>query len=105
MNVKLIGSIGVLLLTGALAGCTPTAVAPAGQASAGHMGAPQFRPEKPEPGAVPVTYTTPPPLVQECGIVSISTPARYACRGKVYTSWQLLKMRTDYAKNGSWTAP
>ena len=29
----------------------------------------------------------PPPLVQNCGIVSISSPTKYACNGKTYTSF------------------
>jgi hypothetical protein len=39
----------------------------------------------PPPGA--------PPLVQDCGIVTISSPTRYACNGKVYTSFDLEKKR------------
>ncbi len=33
------------------------------------------------------------PRVQDCAIVAISSPSRYACNGKVYTSFQLAKMR------------
>ena len=39
---------------------------------------------------------TPPPLVQNCAVVAISSPSRYACDGKVYTSFQLLKLREDW---------
>ncbi len=102
MNWKLSGSIGVLALAGVLAGCTPTAVTPAATAAAAHMSVPEAAPTK---SAEPVKMTTPPPLVQGCTVVAISSPARYACNGKVYSSWQLLKIRTDYAKNGRWTAP
>jgi hypothetical protein len=111
MRVKLLASTCALLLAGVLAGCTPTAVAPATTAEAAHMsapntGAPTYRgaaggaaaTEKPK-------LTTPPPLVQNCGLVAISTPARYACNGKTYTTFQLTKIRADYATNGYWQEP
>jgi hypothetical protein len=41
----------------------------------------------------------PPPMVQNCGIVSIGSPTKYACDGKVYTSFDLLKLRQDWEKN------
>ncbi len=41
----------------------------------------------------------PPPQVQNCGIVSIGSPSKYACNGKVYTSFDLLKLRQDWEKN------
>ncbi len=109
MRIKLIGCTGAMLLAVALAGCAPTAVAPA--------------PSRAETMSVPATaaptyaaaggaaakekpkLTTPPPRVQDCGLVAISTPARFACNGKTYTSFQLAKIRTDYAKNGYWTEP
>jgi hypothetical protein len=34
-----------------------------------------------------------PPLVQNCGIVSIGSPTKYVCGGKVYTGFQLNKLR------------
>ncbi len=37
-----------------------------------------------------------PPLVQNCAIVGISSPSKYACGGKVYTSFQLLKLRQEW---------
>jgi hypothetical protein len=37
--------------------------------------------------------TTQAPRVEDCAIVSISSPTRYACNGKVYTSFQLAKLR------------
>jgi hypothetical protein len=33
------------------------------------------------------------PRVEDCAIVAISSPSRWACNGKVYTSFQLAKMR------------
>jgi hypothetical protein len=41
----------------------------------------------------------PPPMVQNCGIVGIGSPTKYACDGKVYTSFDLLKLRQDWEKN------
>lgn len=40
-----------------------------------------------------------PPRVQDCGIVSISSPTKYACNGKVYTTFELVKLREDWTKN------
>jgi hypothetical protein len=42
---------------------------------------------------------SPPPMVQNCGIVGIGSPTKYACGGKVYTSFDLLKLRQDWEKN------
>ncbi len=41
----------------------------------------------------------PPPMVQNCGIVSIGSPTKYACDGKVYTSFDLLKLRLAWEKS------
>jgi hypothetical protein len=41
----------------------------------------------------------PPPMVQDCGIVSSSSPTKYACNGKVYTSFELLKLRQAWEKS------
>ena len=41
----------------------------------------------------------PPPMVQNCGIVSIGSPTKYACDGKVYTSFDLLKLRLAWESN------
>jgi hypothetical protein len=38
------------------------------------------------------------PRVEDCAIVAISSPSRYACGGKVYTSFQLAKLRMDEEK-------
>jgi hypothetical protein len=40
---------------------------------------------------------TPPLRVQDCGVVSTGTPNRFVCNGKVYTSYQLAKLREDRA--------
>jgi hypothetical protein len=38
------------------------------------------------------------PRVQDCGIVSVSSPMKYVCGGKVYTSFQLAKIREEARK-------
>jgi len=50
---------------------------------------------------VTTTMTGPPPLVQNCAIVAISSPTRYACNGKVYTSFELKKLREAWEKKMS----
>jgi hypothetical protein len=42
--------------------------------------------------------TTQIPRVEDCAIVAISSPTRYACNGKVYTSFQLAKLRMQEEK-------
>jgi hypothetical protein len=42
--------------------------------------------------------TTPAPRVEDCAIVAISSPSRFACNGKVYTSFQLAKLRMEEEK-------
>jgi len=39
--------------------------------------------------------TAPVPRVEDCAIVAISSPTKYACNGKVYTSFQLAKLRLE----------
>jgi hypothetical protein len=63
--------IGLAALIGGIAGCSAM---------------PSRGWGNPGPGA--------PPLVQrDCAIVTISSPTRYACNGKVYTSFDLEKQR------------
>lgn len=66
---------GLALVMGGCAAMSPSSHAVAGAGNAG---------------------ATPPPLVQNCAIVGISSPSKYACDGKVYTSFQLLKLRQDW---------
>jgi len=74
MKFKTMGASSVLalgMLVGGLAGCSAL---------------PSRGWGNPGPGA--------PPLVQQdCAIVTISSPTRYACNGKVYTSFDLAKQR------------
>jgi len=41
------------------------------------------------------------PLVQNCGVIQTGTPSRFVCNGKVYTSYQLAKLREDEAKRSA----
>ncbi len=43
-------------------------------------------------GAAPV------PRVQDCLIMNVSSPTKYVCNGKTYTSFQLAKIRMDEEK-------
>jgi hypothetical protein len=45
-----------------------------------------------------VASAEPVPKVQDCGIVTISTPCKYICNGKTYTTYQLTKLRMDEEK-------
>lgn len=58
---------------------------------------------RPHPGGAPSKQVSasdsPPPRVQDCGIVTIGSPTKYACNGKVYTSFDLAKLRLDWEKN------
>ena len=38
------------------------------------------------------------PRVQDCGVLNTGTPSRFVCDGKVYTSFQLARLREDAAK-------
>jgi hypothetical protein len=41
---------------------------------------------------------SPLPRVSDCAVIQTGTPSRFACNGKVYTSYQLAKLREDEAK-------
>jgi hypothetical protein len=40
---------------------------------------------------------SPPLRVENCGIVAVSSPTKYVCNGKVYTSFELTNLRQDIA--------
>jgi hypothetical protein len=64
-----------------------------GAALLGTAGCAAYGPNPPSQGqAAPV------PLVQNCAVLNTGTPSRFACNGKVYTSFQLAKLREDEAK-------
>jgi hypothetical protein len=39
-----------------------------------------------------------PPHIWDCGLVSSGSPSKYVCDGKVYTTFQLAKIRADEVK-------
>ncbi len=41
------------------------------------------------------------PRIEDCAIVAISSPSKYACNGKVYTSFQLAKLRMAEEKKNA----
>ncbi len=57
----------------------------------------------PAPGDPPIAAAQanakpagPPPDIHDCGVVSIGSPSKYVCNGKVYTTFQLAKMKKQY---------
>ena len=74
----------ITLVLGTLAGCATVTSKPAAQQG---------------PGAAAIQAAANPiPRVQDCGVLNTGTPSRFACDGKVYTSFQLAKLREDEAK-------
>ncbi len=49
-------------------------------------------------GANAQAAAKPIPRVEDCAVLNTGTPSRFACNGKVYTSYQLAKLREDAAK-------
>ena len=47
------------------------------------------------PAGVPI----PIPYVENCAVVSIGSPSKFACNGKVYTAPELARIREQVAKN------
>ena len=87
--------LGLAAAVLALTGCSTMApsTAPATMRSAGGV-PPWARVTK----ITPSNMTGPPPRIQDCAIVAISSPSRYACNGVVYSSFELLKLREAWAK-------
>lgn len=50
------------------------------------------------PATISAQPIRPVPRVQNCGVLDAGTPSRFVCDGKVYTSYQLAKLREDEAK-------
>ncbi len=80
---QLLGSTVVVTALAALAGCARIA--------SGSVVS------QPASGNSQVTVL-PVPRVQNCGVLQTGTPSRFVCNGKVYTSFQLAKLREDEAK-------
>ncbi|HZO80884.1 MAG TPA: hypothetical protein VFB33_04245 [Candidatus Binataceae bacterium] len=110
MRTKTLYQIGLGLLVGAVAG-----LCVGGCSTAGWGPPPVVASAKPsaQEGAPPFVHTTgmrltkkeegvkvPPSIrVQDCGIVAISSPARFVCSdGKVYTSFELARAREERAQ-------
>lgn len=55
----------------------------------------------PSSAAAPNAGPTPMPLVQNCAVVNIGSPSKFACNGKVYTTFELAKIREDAAKKAA----
>lgn len=51
----------------------------------------------PPPGAAMANGkpTGPPPSVQDCGLVNSGSPSKYVCNGKIYTTFDLAKLRAQ----------
>lgn len=79
----------LLLASGPVASYAQTAAKPI---AAGAQADPPAR------GADPssANRTAPPPRVENCAVVTISTPAKYACNGKVYTAYELQHLREKW---------
>jgi hypothetical protein len=50
------------------------------------------------PSQEPQAAATPIPYVRNCAVLNTGSPSRFACNGKVYTSFQLAKIREEEAK-------
>jgi hypothetical protein len=52
------------------------------------------------PATTPAAGTTAhaAPHIWDCGLVSSGSPSKYVCNGKVYTTFQLAKIRLDEIK-------
>ena len=48
-------------------------------------------------GAVQIA-AQPVPRLRDCAVVQTGSPSRFACNGKIYTSFQLAKLRENEAR-------
>ena len=55
----------------------------------------------PVSGAAPNAGPTPMPMVQNCAVVNIGSPSKFACNGKVYTTFELAKIREQAAQKAA----
>jgi hypothetical protein len=70
--------VGLIFFATAVCGCASQTARPSSQA--------------------PQVAATPIPYVQNCAVLNTGSPSRFACNGKVYTSFQLAKIREEEAK-------
>ncbi len=80
------GAAALLLASGPVTSYAQTAGNPTVMASA---------PADP-PMKVSARNDAPPPKAEDCAIVTVSTPMKYACNGKVYTSYELQHLREKW---------
>jgi len=73
-------------------------IATALAASAGCAGITSGSTPSQTPSGTSQVAVLPVPRVQDCGVLQTGTPSRFVCDGKVYTSFQLAKLREDEAK-------
>ncbi len=80
-----------------IAGCAATTLAQSTPKPA-IASAPADPPLKTAEGdpAARAARNVPPPKVQNCAVVTISTPVKYACNGKVYTNYELQHLREKW---------
>ncbi len=95
--IKAAGCVSLAFALGiGIAGCASQAgVASLAGSGRGYQGSAQ------EPTRVPSTApatSAAAPRVEDCGLVAISSPPKYACNGKVYTAFQLERLRTEAEK-------
>ncbi len=83
MKLGAVGRFGLGVITGAalatVVGCAATPQMRQGAAAV--------------PADANIAAKSPAPKVQDCGIVTLSTPVLYACNGKVYTEYALQHIR------------
>jgi hypothetical protein len=75
--------LALLTLCAALVGGCAATSDPAGNAAA----------DPPANSGTKIARKDPPPDVNRCAIVTISTPVLFECNGKVYTDYQLQHLR------------
>ncbi len=90
-GIASVGAAGALALMLTIAGCSMFGASTGNPAAEPASTGAVSTANAPKTAAV-----TPPPDIRDCGIVTISTPSKYVCDGKVYTSRQITQMRADW---------
>ena len=58
-------------------------------------------PSPAQSGAGAHAASTPTPRVENCAVVNIGSPSKFACNDKVYTTFELAKLREQAEKKGA----
>ncbi len=74
-----VGMVAMMLTTTFTACSTATSIEPSPRATAANS-----------------KRAEPPPQLDDCTLVSSSSPSSYVCNDKTYTSYELSKLRADY---------